>query len=84
MPAVGAPGVNTSATPSAFSSVMSSPGIVPPTTTTTSAAPWSRRRSRIRGTSVMCAPDRIEMPTASASSWMTVATICSGVWCRPV
>ena len=24
----------------------------------------------MRGTSVMCAPERIEMPTASASSWM--------------
>ena len=32
----------------------------------------------MRGTSVMCAPDRIERPTASASSWITVSTICSG------
>ena len=38
----------------------------------------------IRGTSVMCAPDRIDSPTASASSWITVSTICSGVWCSPV
>ena len=38
----------------------------------------------MRGTSVMCAPERIEMPTASASSWITVSTICSGVWWRPV
>ena len=37
----------------------------------------------MRGTSVMCAPERIDSPTASASSWMTVSTICSGVWCRP-
>ena len=37
-----------------------------------------------RGTSVMCAPDRIDSPTASASSWITVSTICSGVWCKPV
>ena len=37
-----------------------------------------------RGTRVMWAPERIERPTASASSWITVAAICSGVWCRPV
>jgi hypothetical protein len=36
------------------------------------------------GTSVMWAPERIERPTASASSWITVATICSGVWWSPV
>ena len=36
--AVGAPGVNTSATPSALSSGMSWAGIVPPTQTTTSSA----------------------------------------------
>ena len=36
---VGAPGVKTSATPSFFSSGMSSAGIVPPTVTTTSPAP---------------------------------------------
>ena len=36
---VGAPGVNTSATPSFLSSGMSSAGIVPPTVTTTSLAP---------------------------------------------
>ena len=45
------------------------------------AGPCSRRSATIRGTSVMCAPDRIDRPTASASSWMTVSTICSGVWC---
>src|SRR6185437_4743489 len=82
--AVGAPGVKTSATPRPFSSSTSSPGMVPPTTTTTSPAPCSFSRSRMRGTSVMWAPDRIEIPTASASSWVTVATICSGVWWRPV
>ena len=32
----------------------------------------------------MCAPERIEIPTASASSWIAVSTICSGVWCNPV
>jgi len=28
----------------------------------------------------MWAPERIERPIASASSWITVAAICSGVW----
>src|SRR5204863_2276856 len=51
---------------------------------TTSSTPCSRSSSTTRGTSVMWAPDRIERPTASASSWITVSTICSGVWCRPV
>ena len=81
---VGAPGVNTAATPCAFSSSASSAGIVPPSTTRTSSAPFSRSPSRMRGTSVMCAPERIEIPTASASSWIAVSTICSGVWCSPV
>ena len=31
----------------------------------------------------MCAPERIEMPTASASSWIAVSTICSGVSVEP-
>jgi hypothetical protein len=63
---------------------MSSLGIVPPTVMTTSSMSCSLSSSTTFGTSVMCAPDRIERPTASASSWMTVAAICSGVWCRPV
>ena len=29
-------------------------------------------------------PEWHESPTASASSWMVVSAICSGVWCRPV
>jgi hypothetical protein len=81
---VEAPGVKTSATPSFFSSGMSSAGIVPPTVRTTSSAPCSFSSSAIRGTSVMCAPERIDSPTASASSWTTVAAICSGVWWSPV
>src|SRR5207244_692259 len=81
---VGAPGPKTPATPSLRSSSASSSGIVPPTTTTTSSAPSSRSSSMMRGTSVMCAPERIEIPTASASSWIAVSTICSGVWWRPV
>ena len=31
----------------------------------------------------MCAPERIERPTASASSWITVSTICSGRLVQP-
>ena len=81
---VDAPGVNISATPSFFSSAMSSAGIVPPAITTMSPASFSFRSSSTRGTSVMWAPERIERPTAWASSWMTVSTICSGVWCKPV
>src|SRR5262249_45242111 len=89
---VAAQGPNTSATPRCFSppalvvlcSSESCRGIVPPTTTSTSSAPFSFIPSRMRGTSVMCAPERIEIPTASASSWIAVSTICSGVWWRPV
>ena len=55
-----------------------------PTSTSTSSAPSLRSSSRMRGTSVMCAPERMEIPMASASSWTTVSTICSGVWCSPV
>src|SRR5439155_10322088 len=64
----GAPGVNTSATPCSFKATTSAFGIVPPTTTSTSSRSFSRSPSRIFGTSVMCAPERIEMPTAFASS----------------
>jgi uncharacterized membrane protein len=74
-----APGPKTAATPAAFNSSASSGGIVPPTTTRTSSAPFSLSPSTILGTSVMCAPERIETPTASASSWIAVSTICSGV-----
>jgi hypothetical protein len=63
---------------------MSWAGIVPPTVTTTSPASCSRSSSITFGTSVMWAPERIESPTASASSCSTVSTICSGVWCSPV
>jgi hypothetical protein len=28
--------------------------------------------------------ERTERPIRSASSWMAVSTICSGVWCSPV
>ena len=79
MAVVGVPGVKTAATPCSRSASASGPGIVPPTSTSTSSAPSLRSSSRMRGTSVMCAPERMEMPIASASSCTTVSTICSGV-----
>ncbi len=74
-----APGVNASATPSCLNSSTSSAGIVPPTVTTTSPTHCSRSSCMIGGTRLMYAPDTIETPTASPSSWITVSTICSGV-----
>ena len=32
----------------------------------------------------MCAPDRLESPSTSASSWITARRIDSGVWKMPV
>ncbi len=50
---------------------MSSSGMMPPPKTAMSPPPACRcMRSRIAGKSVMCAPDRIESPIASTSSWM--------------
>jgi hypothetical protein len=63
---------------------MSSSGMIPPPKTTTSSMPRSSISAASRAKSVMCAPDRTDRPTASASSWTTVSTICSGVWWRPV
>ena len=63
---------------------MSASGMIPPPKTTMSAASRSFSSSITLANSVMCAPDSTERPTASASSWMAVSTICSGVWCRPV
>ena len=79
-----APGVNTLATPISVSSGMSASGTIPPPNTTMSEASRSRRRSMTRANSVMWAPDSTDMPIASASSWIAVSTICSGVWCSPV
>jgi hypothetical protein len=79
-----APAVKIFVTPAASRGGMSSSGMIPPPNTTTSSAPRSRSRSTTRGSRVMWAPERIDRPTASASSWMVVSTICSGVWCRPV
>ena len=72
-------GVNTSATPSALSCTASASGMMPPTITGTSPAPASRISSSTSGTSSMCDPDRIEMPTRCTSSATAAPTICSGV-----
>jgi hypothetical protein len=84
MSVVGVPGVKILATPIRYRSSMSASGMMPPPNTTMSVASRSRSRSMTRANSVMCAPDRIESPTASTSSWIAAATICSGVWCSPV
>ena len=80
----GAPGVKISATPISFNFAISASGMIPPAKARTSPAPRAASSSRIFGNSVMWAPDRMDRPTASASSWITVSAICSGVWCRPV
>ena len=72
-------GVNTSATPSALSRAASDSGMMPPTMTGMSPAPASRSPSSTSGTSSMCEPDRIEMPTRWTSSETAAATICAGV-----
>lgn len=79
-----APGVKISATPFSFSGAMSASGMIPPPNTLMSAASRSARSSSTRANSVLCAPERIDRPIASASSWIAVSTICSGVWWRPV
>jgi hypothetical protein len=58
--------------------------MIPPTVTSTSSSPFSLSWAVTRGTSVMCAPDRIDNPTTSTSSWSAAVTIISGVWRRPV
>src|SRR3990170_164008 len=78
------PGVKISAMPAVRSGAMSSSGIIPPAKTTMSSAPRSRRNWMIRGKRALCAPERMERPIASTSSWIALFTIISGVWCRPV
>ena len=46
--------------------------------------PCSWSSAVIRGTSVMCAPDRIDSPTTSTSSWRAAVATISGVWRSPV
>ena len=63
---------------------MSASGMIPPPNTTMSVASRSRSRSMTLANSVMWAPESTDRPMASASSWIAVSTICSGVWCSPV
>ena len=84
MSVVDAPGVKIFATPCVVSSAMSASGMMPPPNTTMSPASCSLSSSMTRGNRVMWAPDSTDRPTASTSSWIAAATICSGVWCRPV
>ncbi len=63
---------------------MSSSGMMPPPNTSMSSALELRSRSSTAGKSVMCAPDMMESPMASTSSWTAAVTIISGVWCSPV
>jgi len=55
------------ATPMLVSSGMSASGMMPPPKTTMSEAPRAFSRSTTLRKRVMCAPDRTERPTASAS-----------------
>ena len=80
---VGAPGVNTSATPSAFSSRCRRPG--------SCRRPSPRRRRALLAQQlddprherhVRAGQDR--QPDGVGVLLDTVSTICSGVWCRPV
>jgi len=79
-----APGRKTSATPSFLSSGMSWAGMMPPTNTWIPSRPFSRTSSRTRRQMARWAPERIDSPIASTSSWAAAATICSGLWRRPV
>src|ERR1700694_2261366 len=81
---VGVPGPKSLPVPCPSSAVMSSAGIIPPPVSSTSWRPAASSSLRTRGNSVMWAPDRIESPTTSTSSWIAAWAIISGVWCNPV
>src|SRR5204863_1286840 len=57
-------------------------GMIPPTATRASA-PCARSPSSTLRASSRCAPERMESPITSASSWMASCTISSGVRLRP-
>ena len=82
--AIVAPGVKVCATPISASATRSCSGMMPPPNTVMSSASASASSAITLANSVRCAPDRTDSPIASASSASAVATICSGVWCRPV
>src|SRR5258705_4832355 len=82
--AVGVPGPKSLPVPWDSSALMSSGGMMPPPVRSTSCRPAASSSLRTRGNRVMCAPDRMERPTTSTSSWIAAWAIISGVWCRPV
>jgi hypothetical protein len=82
--AVGVPGRKISRMPMALSFGTSCSGMMPPAKTMIASAPSSLSRRMISGKSTLCAPERMERPMASTSSWTAAATICSGVWRSPV
>src|SRR5450830_802302 len=77
------PGRKMSRTPRALSGAMSFSGMIPPTTTAMLSPPLSFKASITSGTRTLWAPDRIERPTTSTSSWTAAAAICRGVCLRP-
>ena len=79
MSSVEVPGRKIAETPCSFRRGMSSCGMMPPTMTRQSSIPRSRRSSTMRGQSVLCAPLKIDTPTASTSSCNAAAAIISGV-----
>src|SRR2546425_3994521 len=81
---VGVPGPKSLPVPCDSRALMSSGGVMPPPVSSTSCRPAAAGSLRTRGNNVMCAPDSIDRPTTSTSSWIAAWAIISGVWCRPV
>src|ERR1700674_637478 len=78
------PGRNISAMPDCFRAGMSASGMMPPTRTVTSVMPLSWRSFINWGQMVLWAPERMERPMTSTSSWTAAEAIISGVWRKPV
>src|SRR2546426_668734 len=76
---VGVPGPKSLPVPCDSSALMSWGGIMPPPVSSTSCRPAASSSLRTRGKSVMCAPERIDKPTTSTSSWIAAWAIISGV-----
>ncbi len=73
------PGPNSFPIPRSRNVSMSSGGMIPPPVTRMSSRPASSSSRFTRGNSVRCAPERIDRPTTSTSSWMAAWAIISGV-----
>src|SRR5512133_2876978 len=84
MSSVFVPGWKISRMPRALRPGMSPSGMMPPANTSTSSAPCSFRSRMTSGKIWLWAPLRMLMPSTRASSCTTAATICWGVWRRPV